>query len=266
MAQEIFITGYHAIDERLITFKTLPQGSCKNVSLYYSASYPRVNKLLSLSKECGIKCILVESNILDLMVKDLPQNLKAHRGAILVIKENPLHSLNFTSLETYLHSTKEEGGKDTVLILDGITDTHNIGAVIRSAVLFNVRLVILGEKKGVSAATLATNSTIYKASAGSINYINLCITPNLSIAVNKLKEAGFWIYAADIKGDYIQEVTFPNKTAFILGSEGQGIARLLKKNCDQIVTIPTTNKIDSLNVSVACGVLLYERYRQTLKV
>ena len=109
---------------------------------------------------------------------------------------------------------------------------------------------------------MSENEVIARSSAGASAWVPVAIVNNLVRAVEELKEAGFWIYGADAGGQTLGTIDFPEKTCIIMGSEGSGISQLLEKKCDSIVSIPTCGKIDSLNVSVAAGVLLYELYRR----
>ena len=113
-----------------------------------------------------------------------------------------------------------------------------------------------------SANDVAQNEVIARTSAGASAWVPFCIVNNLVRAVQQLKEAGFWVYGADAGGTNCGKIEFPQKTVLIMGSEGNGISKLLEEQCDSIVSIPTCGKIDSLNVSVAAGVLLYELYRR----
>ena len=143
-----------------------------------------------------------------------------------------------------------------VVILDSITDPHNVGAILRSCDQFGAALVVIPEHN--SASDIATNEVIGRTSAGASAWVPVAIVNNLVRAAEQLKKAGFWIYGADAGGQNCRTIDFPAKSVLIMGSEGTGIAALLEKQCDTIVSIPTCGKIDSLNVSVAAGVLLYE--------
>ena len=148
-------------------------------------------------------------------------------------------------------------------MLDGVTDPHNIGAILRSCDQFGANLLIVPERN--STSQIQNNETIARTSAGSSAWVPLAVVTNLVRAVQILKEAGFWIYGADAGGSSLQNTKFAQKSCIIMGSEGNGMTKLLARQCDSIVSIPTCGKIDSLNVSVAAGVLLYERHRQNLE-
>jgi 23S rRNA (guanosine2251-2'-O)-methyltransferase len=157
---------------------------------------------------------------------------------------------------------KEASGRKVVVFLDSITDPHNVGAILRSCDQFGASLVVMPSRH--SASDFSDNEIIARSSAGASAYVPVAIVPNLVRAAQSLKEAGFWLYGADAGGESVQKVSFADKSVIVMGSEGSGIAKLLEEQCDTIVSIPTCGKIDSLNVSVAAGILLYESYRQKL--
>lgn len=148
--------------------------------------------------------------------------------------------------------TKEE--RSIVLILDGIQDPRNFGALIRSAESFGVSGIIIPDRRAVEI-----NETVVKTSTGAIEHVPIIKVTNISQAMEKLKAIDFWIYGAEADGKkYYYEEKYPRKTALVLGSEGFGIKEKVKKNCDILVKIPMKGKINSLNVSVAGGILLAE--------
>jgi 23S rRNA (guanosine2251-2'-O)-methyltransferase len=142
----------------------------------------------------------------------------------------------------------------TVLILDGVQDPRNFGALIRSAEVFGVDGIIIPERNSVKI-----NETVVKTSTGAIEYVDIVKVTNISEVIQKLKKIDFWIYGAEGSGkkNYFEE-KFPRKTALVLGSEGFGIRKKVKENCDILVKIPMYGKINSLNVSVAGGIILSE--------
>ncbi|MGF6906948.1 23S rRNA (guanosine(2251)-2'-O)-methyltransferase RlmB [Fusobacterium sp. PH5-44] len=142
--------------------------------------------------------------------------------------------------------------KSIVLILDEVQDPRNFGAIIRSAEVFGVHGIIIPERNSVRI-----NETVVKTSTGAIEYVNIIQVTNISSTIEKLKKLDYWIYGAEGEGsnDYSQE-KFADKVALVLGSEGKGIRKKVKDNCDILVKIPMYGKINSLNVSVAGGILL----------
>lgn len=144
--------------------------------------------------------------------------------------------------------------KSIVLILDGVQDPRNFGAIIRSAEIFGVKGIIIPERNSVKI-----NETVIKTSTGAIEHVDIIKVTNISDAIQKLKKLDFWVYGAEGSGTkYYHEEKYPNKTALVLGSEGEGIRKKVKENCDILIKIPMHGKINSLNVSVAGGILLSE--------
>ena len=247
MSQRI-ITGFHAIEEKIL--KAKDSNSAKGISVFYSKPGPRVKKILSVASEIGISCSQCDAKKLDELVKSLPATSQDHRGIVLTISGEQEASNNIIDFDAWLLE---------VIVLDSVTDPHNVGAILRSCDQFGASLVILPERRGVKDIS---NEVIARSSAGSSAWVPVAIVPNLVRAVQQLKDKGFWVYGADAGGTHTYELEFANKTVLVMGSEGTGISRLLEEQCDSIVSIPTCGKIDSLNVSVAAGVLLYELYRR----
>jgi 23S rRNA (guanosine2251-2'-O)-methyltransferase len=181
-----------------------------------------------------------------------------HRGAILDLggARRAVSRVNTSNVKEYLEKLKDgEGG--LVLILDGITDPHNLGAILRSCDQFNVDLVIIPERRSVQA-----NETVIKISSGAAQYVPIAPVVNINREIDLLKKNDFWIYAADMNGTSSYETKFAPRSVVIMGSEGKGISRLAREKCDYVVSIPMNGHIDSLNVSVAAGILLYEVRRK----
>ena len=250
-------TGFHAVEERVR--KAGEKKSSEGLCIYFSKPGPRIKKIISQAKEAGIRCEETDDRKLSSLVSKLPPESRDHRGIVLVAENEAPKAKNSVQLDQWLSQCPEHA---TVLILDSVTDPHNVGAIIRSCDQFGADLVIMAERR--SASAVQDNDIIARSSAGSSAWVNVAVVTNLVRAAQMLKENGFWIYGADADGEPLQSNTFAPKTCIVMGSEGNGIAKLLGEQCDSIVSIPTCGKIDSLNVSVAAGVLLYERHRQTL--
>ena len=144
-----------------------------------------------------------------------------------------------------------------VVILDHLEDPHNFGAIIRTCEAAGVDYIIIPSKRSVEI-----NSTVMKVSAGALNNMKIIETNNLSSAIEKLKDNGYWIYATDMDGENYTDVSYDAKTALVIGAEGNGISRLISEKSDFIISIPMTGKINSLNASVAAGIVIYEVVRQ----
>lgn len=271
----MIITGFHSIEEKLRAYgndhnkkdKNRNRNSSKEIKLYYSKVGPRIKKILAESEEAGVVSEKVQDAQLDQMVLALDESLRDHRGIVMEISGQSENNAVLVDFDAWVKSAGSiasdasenavsSSGRKTVVVLDRVTDPHNVGAILRSCDQFGVSLVVLPEHK--SASDVLKNEVIGRASAGANAWIPVAVVNNLVRAVEKLKDAGFWVYGADAGGKNCRKIDFPEKTVLIMGSEGTGIADLLEKQCDEIVSIPTCGKIDSLNVSVAAGILLYE--------
>jgi 23S rRNA (guanosine2251-2'-O)-methyltransferase len=158
-------------------------------------------------------------------------------------------------LDTFLASKTDS---TSVLVLDGVTDPHNLGACFRVACAAGISAIVVPRDKAASV-----NSTVAKAASGALEHVFYIQVPNLARALQSLKENGFFVMGADERGtDAIYDVPMLDNIAFVLGREGDGLRELTKKTCDQLVRVPMLGEIESLNVSVCAGVLLYERVRQ----
>jgi 23S rRNA (guanosine2251-2'-O)-methyltransferase len=239
----IYLTGFHAIEERIKS-----GNSCG--PLLVAKAGPRAKEIVTLAINNKIRIERVGTFDLDGIAPD-------NRGIALQIEDDSGKA--DISLETFLENLKEK--RDVlVLILDEITDPHNYGAILRSCDQFAVDLVLGRNRRNAKHA-----GVISQTSAGAVSWVAQAEAPNLVRAIGDLKEAGFWIYGADMDGDPVHKKELSGRVALVLGSEGSGISRLLKESCDGMVAIPSSGRIDSLNVSVAAGVLLYEVYRQRTK-
>lgn len=261
-----FISGFHVIEERLRSLDTGSQGKSQSREqsqmqegweLLYANPGPRVKKILAQAKTLGLPCTMVEKKDLDVWAASLPETAQDHRGLLLRVPYQAVTSTNLVDFSQWIVSKRE---KSLVLILDSITDPHNVGAILRSCDQFCVDLVVMPERRSLKEPL--SNEVVARSSSGASAWVPVSVVSNLVRTVEQLKEAGFWIYGADASGLSATKVDFPEKTAIIMGSEGAGIGRLLEEHCDVLVSIPTSGRLDSLNVSVATGVLLYEVRRQ----
>lgn len=257
------ITGFHAIEEKL---KSLEKNT--KAVLFYNKPGPRVKKIVAFaqslceSKKVLIECRQVETHELEKLVSTLPELARDHRGIVLQLPGNQKEESNqieFSDLKIHLKnriSSKTENQKSVVVILDSITDPHNVGAIIRSCDQFGADLVVLPARRGAST----DSEIIGRSSAGASSWVPYMVVPNLTRAIELLKEEGYWIYGADAGGENLNDLTVQknDKVAIVMGSEGSGMSRIVRENCDKILSIPTCGKLDSLNVSVAAGILLYK--------
>jgi 23S rRNA (guanosine2251-2'-O)-methyltransferase len=190
---------------------------------------------------------------------DLDRLAPDHRGIVLEV-DVPGEGAD-VSLDEFLENIgdPERGGLKDVLVvlLDEITDPHNYGAILRSCDQFGADLVITRHRRTAKHAEV-----IAKTSAGASAWVPQAETANLPRAAQLLKQAGFWVYGAGMEGETLYRRDLRGRTAVILGGAGSGLSRLLRENCDAMIAIPSLGRIDSLNVSVAAGVIFYEVMRQ----
>jgi len=238
-----FLTGFHAIEERIKSGH-----SCG--PLLVAKAGPRAKEIVTLAVNNKIRLERTGTFDLDGIAPD-------NRGIALQV-EDATGSAEI-SLENFI-ADLEERQNALVLILDEITDPHNYGAILRCCDQFAVDLVVSRNRRNAKQAPI-----ISQTSAGAVSWVAQAETPNLVRAMEDLKEAGFWIYGADMEGEPAYKLDLTGRIALVLGSEGGGISRLLREKCDGMVGIPSSGRIDSLNVSVAAGVLLYEVRRQRAK-
>ena len=170
-----------------------------------------------------------------------------HQGLIAVVS-----AYAYKTVDDMLALAKERGEKPFLVILDGVTDPHNLGAIIRSAECAGAHGVIIPERRAVGLTPAAV-----KASAGAVEYLPVAREVNLTRTIERLKKEGIWIYGTAMNGEDYRKVDYSGAKALVIGSEGEGMSRLVSESCDKVVTLPMKGKIESLNASVAAGILLY---------
>lgn len=175
-----------------------------------------------------------------------------HQGIIAIAAER-----NYASVEDILAYAEEKGEVPFIIVLDGVEDPHNLGALIRSAECAGAHGVIIPKRRAVGLT-----STAVKASAGAAEHMRVAKVTNLASTIDELKERGLWFYAADMDGSSYYDTDFSGGVALVMGSEGYGISRLVKEKCDFVVSIPLYGSVNSLNVSCAGAVLMTEVARQ----
>jgi 23S rRNA (guanosine2251-2'-O)-methyltransferase len=236
------LSGFHAIEEFLRAKKGRPAPGTR---LVVSSSGPRIKEILELAAELGVRTERASKIELDRLA---PGN----RGVVLeadeaVEREEP-------DLDTFILDPPE---RSLAVLLDHIEDPQNLGAILRSADVFAADLVIAPRRRSAPLTDAAI-----KASAGAAAYAPLALVPNLAEALRKLKRAGYWLYAADMGGANLPEAEISARCAIVLGNEGAGVSRLLRDECDFTLSIPMSGHVDSLNVSAAAAVLMYDYRRR----
>ena len=178
-----------------------------------------------------------------------------HQGVIAVSA-----AYSYAEVEDILQIARDKGEAPFVFILDGIEDPHNLGAIIRTANLAGAHGVIISKRRAVGLTP-----TVAKTSAGAINYTPVAKVTNISNTIKELKDQGMWFVCADMGGTEMYDLNLTGSIGLVIGNEGDGVSKLVKENCDMVASIPMKGDIDSLNASVAAGVLAYEIVRQRLK-
>ena len=204
--------------------------------------------LASSAKDAGIAVVEADRRKLDVM-----STTGAHQGVIAVAAVR-----EYASLDDIFALAKERGEDPFIVACDEITDPHNLGAILRTAEAAGVHGVIITKRRSAGLTSI-----VGKASAGAAEHVPVCRIPNLPSAIDSLKEAGLWVFGADASGDRsLWESDFTGPVCLVIGSEGDGIGRLVREKCDFLVSIPMRGKISSLNASAAAAVMLYEALRQ----
>lgn len=206
-----------------------------------------VSVILAKAKQKGIVIKEVDSKKLDYM-----SGAQVHQGivAIAAAKE-------YSTVEDILNTAKERGEDPFIIILDELEDPHNLGAIIRTAECAGAHGVIISQRRSAGLTYSAG-----KASAGALEYMHVARVVNMPNTIEMLKKNGVWVYGADMDGQPYTQTSFTGPVAIVIGNEGKGIGSLVSKKCDAIVSLPMVGKINSLNASVAAGVLAYEVVRQ----
>lgn len=243
--EEFVIEGRNAVIEAFRAGKTIDKlfvlEHCKEGS---------INTVLREAKKQGTVINYVKRERLDQM-----SETGKHQGVIAYIA-----AYEYGSVEDILKKAEDKGEQPFVIILDDIEDPHNLGAIIRTANLAGAHGVII-PKHRASGLT----ATVVKASAGAINYTPVAKVTNISKTIEELKEKGLWFVCADMDGTTMYDIDLKGPIGLVIGNEGKGVSRLVKEKCDFIAKVPMFGDIDSLNASVAAGVLAYEIVRQRLK-
>ncbi len=207
----------------------------KKIQKVYISNTKKDRELFQYLKEKNIHYVLVEPHILDKMCK---QN---HQG--IVFERN---DFQYASLESVLE-------EEMVVILDHLEDPHNFGAIIRTCEASGVKAIIIPKDRSIDIT-----DTVVKTSVGTTDFVSIVKVTNLVETIKKLQKNNFFVYAADMDGTDIRTMTFEGKRALVIGNEGKGISTLVQKNCDEVIKIPMKGTVNSLNASVAAGILIFK--------
>ena len=222
-----------------------------------------VDKLFVLERcEDGpVRTILREAKKHDTMVRfvkkerlDQMSETGKHQGVIAMTA-----AYDYAEVDDILNKAREKGEAPFVVLLDNIEDPHNLGAIIRTANLAGAHGVIIPKNRAVGLT-----ATVARTSAGALNYTPVARVPNIARTIEELKKEGLWFVCADMGGTSMYQLDLKGPIGLVIGNEGEGVSRMVKEKCDFVASIPMKGDIDSLNASVAAGVLAYEIVRQRL--
>lgn len=235
----------------------------RNAVLEAFRSGKTIDKLFVLDgcQDGPIKTITREARKYDTIIQyvskerlDQLSETKKHQGVIAKAA-----AYEYATVEDILKKAEEKGEDPFILLLDGIEDPHNLGAIIRTANLAGAHGVIIPKRRAVGLTAI-----VAKTSAGALNYTPVAKVTNLSATMKELKDKGLWFVCADMGGEVMYRQNLTGPIGLVIGNEGEGVSKLVRENCDFITSIPMQGDIDSLNASVAAGVLAYEIVRQRL--
>ena len=242
MEESLHIEGRNAVQEALKSDKTF-----EKLIVQKALRDPIVENIVQEAKKRGIQISFEEKTRLDHL-----SETKNHQGVI-----GFLSAFRYYEVEDMLTEAREKGEDPFLILLDGIEDPHNLGAIIRTANLAGAHGVIIPKNRAVGLT-----GTVAKTSAGALMYTKVAKVTNMAKTIELLKKEGLWFVSADMDGDTMYRTNLKGPIGLVIGNEGNGVSRLVREKCDFSVSIPMKGSIDSLNASVAAGVLMYEIVRQ----
>ncbi len=210
-----------------------------------------LGKIIAMAKQAGIPVKDVTAQKLDAMTGN-----QVHQGVAAAIA-----AAAYASMEEVWAMAREKGEKLFLIVADEIEDPHNLGALIRTAECCGAHGIVVPKRRSAGLSP-----TVYKSSAGAVSHFPVVRVSNLVSFVDEMKKEGVWFYCADMDGQTWCQTDFGGHVALVVGSEGNGVGRLIKEKCDFTVSLPMKGRINSLNASVAGGVLMYEIARQRLAI
>ena len=238
------LTGIHAVREALEARRPVDR-----IAIARGRQDTRVEEIVQLARKLGVPVRFEDRGQLDRLA-----NSKDHQGVVALAAARAAATLG----DILAIANASPGQKGLIVLLDGVEDPHNLGAIVRTALAAGAHGVVIPERR---AAGLT--DTVARASAGALAHLPVAKVTNLVRTMEELKEAGYWLVGLDEQGDKnYTAVDYTSPVGIVLGSEGQGLHELTRKRCDFVVSLPTTGPVKSLNVSVAAGVVLFEATRQ----
>ena len=213
-----------------------------------------MREIVNLARDNNVQLREVDRSKLDELCMPFGHGNKTgnHQGIVAMVP-----GVQYCELNDILEVAKAKNEKPFLILLDGIEDPHNLGSIIRSAECAGAHGVVIPKRR-----TATVTAAACKASAGAVEYIKVARVVNMATAVEQLKKEGIWIAGADMDGTPMTEAKLEGAIALVIGSEGEGISRLVREACDFTVKIPLSGSIESLNASVAAAILMFEKKRQ----
>lgn len=243
-----FIFGIHPILEKL---KASP-GDVTEIIIAEGHSRATARSVEAAARRSGVRVQYASPALLDRLARG-----QRHQGAVAQVAD-----FSYLDIRQLLENLSSPSATEQILILDGLTDPRNFGALLRTAEAVGIKHVIIPKNGSVGVT-----ATVIKASAGAAHYLKIYKVTNLQRTIRNLKDHGFWFAGLDVRAaEAIYDRVLPDKLGIVLGSEGEGIRPLIRRECDFLVSIPMAGNIASLNVAVAGAVFLYEAFRQNLGV
>ncbi|OTP06915.1 RNA methyltransferase, TrmH family, group 3 [Enterococcus sp. 10A9_DIV0425] len=240
-SEDNFVFGHHA------TVEALKQGRGNKLFLQEDSRGDKVEELKTIAREQSVPVKWVPKQKLDLL-----SDRGVHQGVVLAITP-----YEYLSLEQLLEQTKEKTETPFFVILDSIEDPHNFGSILRTADASGVDGVIIPKHRAVGITPIVT-----KTSTGAVEHVPIARVTNLVQTVQQLKSENFWVFGTDMEGTNFQTWNAKGSIALVIGNEGKGMSAGLKKEMDELLTIPMTGHVQSLNASVAAGLLMYQAFSQ----
>jgi len=243
--QEEWIAGKHPVMEALRAGRNI-----NKIWIADGGNRHVTQPIIAEAKKLGIVVQFADKRKLDQMVQDVP-----HQGVVAQAA-----AYRYAEVDELIAAAEAKGEEPLLLVLDEIEDPHNLGSILRTAECTGVHGVIIPKRRSASLTP-----TVSKTSAGAVEYVPVARVTNLAQTIDKLKERGIWVAGTDVNdAEEVYRANFNLPLAIVIGNEGKGIGRLIREKCDFLVKLPMHGRLNSLNASVAAGVLMYEAVRQRL--
>lgn len=238
----MLIYGKNSVLEALKSEKTFNR-------LYIDKDSHDKQSIIDLARQNGVKVDFVKKVIIENKLAGLKSENKINHQGVL----GEIVDFEYAELENIFAVAEAKKEDPLILILDGIEDPHNLGAIIRTAECAGVHGIIIPDRRAC-----LVNDTVLKTSVGAVSNVMIAKVTNLTKTIEGIKRRGVWVYACEVGGKNLFNEKLTGPIALVVGSEGSGISRLVKENCDAVLTIPMKGKINSLNVSVAAAISIFE--------